>query len=227
MKIEILFSSVCVLLATLYVQGQEPNEGDVQFWNETKVYFKSYKKNEKKILQPHFIGVVRTGQNLKHFVQQRVGFGVDVRINKYLKFTPSYLYIAGQPIKNVQAFENRLRFDLTASKKWKNWAISDRNRYEHRRINNIGTANRYRNKIKLSYEFKNDEDKEIVTPFASTEPHYSFTKNVWSKNEAAIGVGKKFSKSTSAEFFYLLQNNKSTRLTRIHAIGVNLKFTVD
>ena len=223
---------MAILFSTAIVAAQEPNEGDIEFRHETKVYFLPYKTTDssgksKKILEPHLIGVIRIGQDVRHFVNERIGFGVDVRLNKYLKFTPSYLYIAEQKTKNAKAFEHRLRFDLTATKKWTNFGLSNRNRVERRLKHSKDDVTRYRNKTTLSYVIKNDKEQEIVTPFVSVEPHYDFQKKEWSRNELVGGIGKKFNKNLSAKFFYLLQNNTGSTLKRRNAFGVNLKVTID
>ncbi len=83
------------------------------------------------------------------------------------------------------------------------------------------------NKTKVTYQIRNDKEKEIVTPFFSVEPHYDFQKEEWSRNETALGVGKKFNKNLSGEFFYLLRNNTGNTLKRVNVFGVNLKITLD
>lgn len=232
MKIKIVLLIVIIFAISGFVSAQEPNEGDIQVWNETKVYFLPYEKADKNgkketVLAPHLIGALRIGQDVKHFVSERVGFGVDIKLNKYFQFTPSYLYVAEQATKNKKAFEHRLRFDLTASKKWTNFGFSNRNRVERRLKNNSSDSTRYRNKSKLTYVVRNDKEQEIVTPFVSTEPYYDFAKKEWSRNEFSVGVGKKINKNLSGEFFYLLQNNTGNTLKRVNAFGVNLKIKLD
>lgn len=213
------------------VHGQEPNEGDIQVWNETKVYFPSITKtdkdgNKKKVITPFVMGTLRIGQDVRHFVSERIGFGFDVPINKYFKFTPSYYYIAEQPIKNAKSFEHRLRFEVTGEKKWKTFSISDRNRVEYRIRHSRGDSVRYRNKFKLKVPVKN-EGKEMFSVFAATEPFYDFRAKEFSRNELSGGIEKKFTKNASAEFFYMLQNNTGSRLRNVNIVGVNLKFTID
>ncbi|NNE65284.1 MAG: DUF2490 domain-containing protein [Pyrinomonadaceae bacterium] len=231
MKLKILAIFACVLLGVTPGIGQEPEEGDIQFWNETKVYFGSYKKTDKngkkqKIVSPFIMGTLRLGQDVKHFVNERAGFGFDVRLNKYFKFTPSYYYVAEQKVKNSKSFEHRLRFAITASKKWKNFGLSTRGRVEHRIKNSKSNTTRFRNKTKLTIPVRKD-DKEVVTPFVANEPFYSFDKKEWVRNEFSAGVSKKWTKKFATEFFYLMQANKGNTLKRVNAVGVNLKITLD
>lgn len=37
---------VILLTSSICVSSQEPNEGDIQVWNETKIYFKSITKKD-------------------------------------------------------------------------------------------------------------------------------------------------------------------------------------
>lgn len=231
MKKYLLFAVIFIAAAT-GVYTQEPNEGDIQIWNETKIYFKSIKKKDKngedkKFISPYVMGTLRIGQDVRHFVSQRIGFGFDVQLNKYLKLTPSYYYVNEQPTKNAKSIEHRPRIELTAEKKWSKFSLSNRNRFEFRIRHNRGDSIRYRNKTTLKIPIKNSDGKEIVTPFISEEPFYDFQKKEWSRNEFSAGIGKKFTDKFSADFFYLLQNNTGNTLKRINAFGVNLKITVD
>ncbi len=211
---------------------QEPNEGDIQFWNETKVYFKSIEKTDskgkkQKFVSPFVMGTIRIGQDVRHFVSERIGFGFDVRLNKYFTVTPSYYYIAEQPTKNAKSIEHRLRIEVTAEKKWKKFSLSNRNRIEHRLRNNRNDSTRFRNKTKIKIPINNSEGEEIIAPFISNEPFYDFSRKEWSRNEFSAGIGKKFTDKASGEFFYMLQNNTGNTLKRVNIFGVNLKFTID
>ncbi|MEZ5347133.1 MAG: DUF2490 domain-containing protein [Pyrinomonadaceae bacterium] len=221
-----------VVSASICVYSQEPNEGDIQFWNETKVYFKSVSRTDsngkkQKFISPFVMGTLRVGQNVRHFVGERIGFGFDVQLNKHFKLTPSYYYIADQVVKNSKAFEHRLRIEITGEKKWDKISLSNRNRFERRIRHGRNDSTRYRNKTKVAFPIKNSNGGEIITPFIADEPFYDFAKKEWSRNELSAGIGKKLSKSASAEFFYMLQNNTGNTLKRVNIFGVNLKFTVD
>ncbi|MGI8543515.1 MAG: DUF2490 domain-containing protein [Aridibacter sp.] len=217
-----------VLLATpTSVHTQEPNEGDIQVWNETKVYFKTIKKDGKKLISPYVMGTLRIGQDVRHFVSERIGVGFDVQLNKYFKLTPSYYYIAEQPTKNKKSIEHRIRLDFEGEKKWSKFSFSNRNRVEHRLRFGRDNSTRYRNKTKFKYPIKNSDGKEIVTSFVANEPYYEFSAKRWTRNEFSAGIGKKFTRKSSGEFYYLLQNNVGNTLKRVNVFGVNVKFTID
>ncbi len=221
------------LISTMAVSaaGQEGNETDGQFWNETKLYLPSFEVTEddgskRKVATPFIMGTIRIGQNFRHFVSERIGFGVDIPINKNWKFTPSYYYIAEQPVRNSRSFEHRLRFEVTGEKKWKNLSISDRNRIEYRIRHNRGDSVRYRNKFKVKIPVRHN-DNELFSVFVADEPFYDFRAKEFSRNEFSAGVEKKFTPKASAEFFYMLQSNTGSRLKSVNIAGINLKFTID
>jgi hypothetical protein len=209
----------------------DPPEDDVQFWNETTVSAPLLKKKDENGKDVEKIGVfvfgnLRVGRNVSRPVDERIGAGLDFYVNKYLTFSPSYLYSAAQPYKGRKEFEHRVRFDLTAGKSWSKFSIKDRNRVEYRIRHSRSDSVRYRNRITLSVPVKKD-DKEIFTPFVADEVYYDFSEKEWSRNEFSAGISKKFNKNYSADFFYLLRNNTGNVLKRINVFGVNLKIKID
>ncbi len=229
----IIFGAIIFVFTVNVFSQTSPNEHDTQFWNETTVSFpllkvkdKSGKETEK--LSGFVNGALRLGQNAKHFIDERIGFGIEYKINNYFSFSPSYLYRAAQPTKNKKEYEHRLRFDLNVEKKWKYFSLKDRNRIEHRIRNSKDDTTRYRNKIQLKVPVKYSDGKELFTPFVADEPYYDFKQHRWFRNELSAGISKKVTKSTTVELFYMLQNNRNvTTLKKLDIIGVNLKFKID
>lgn len=219
-----LFSIAFLILVIVSVNAQSAPERDNQFWNETTVSFPVEGTDNK--LSLFINGNVRIGQNVKHFIDERIGGGFDYKINKNFTYSTSYLYRAGQPFKNKKEYEHRLRFDLTFENKWKNFSIKDRNRVEYRIRHSRKDSVRYRNKIQLKISIKKN-DKEIFAPFVADEPYYDFSVNKFSRNEFSTGISKKFNKNFSADFFYMLQNNRGSSFKYVNIGGINLKFTVD
>lgn len=229
-KFFICFFAAVILFST-DVFSQKAPKRDFQFWNDTQVSFpliKTKNKNNKEIEKLSFFvsGTLRVGRNISHFVDERIGAGFDIYINKYVSLTPSYLYRAGQPFAGRKEYEHRLRFDASLEKKWTDFSIKDRNRIEYRIRNSRPDSVRYRNKIQLKIPVKND-GKEIFAPFIATEPFYDFQAKHWTRNEFSAGISKKFTPNASADFFYLLQINRGNAFKTVNVIGVNLKFKVD
>ncbi len=222
----IIFLNLIFAVPT-FCQTTSP-KNDFQIWNDTQLIIPLKKSEDKKTERVSliFYGTLRGGKNQKSLIDERVGVGFEFRLNRFLTFTPSVLYRAGQPSEGKKEYESRLRFDVGIEKKFKYFSIKDRNRIEHRFRNSTKDSTRYRNKFQLTIPVKNDK-KEIFAPFVATEPFYEFQSKHWTRNELTIGIAKKFNPNFSAEFFYLLQNNRGNTLKYVNAIGINLKIKID
>jgi hypothetical protein len=208
-----------------------PDNNDIQFWNETQVIFPVIKKKDDagkttEKLSFFINGNLRIGQNIRHFADERVGFGFIYRQNKYLTFTPSYIYIAQQPVAHRSLFESRLRFAVGLENRWKKFSVDDRNLVEYRFRNNSADSVRYRNKLRFVYPVKKD-DKELFAPFAANEVFYDFRAKAFSRNELSFGITRRLNPNISADFFYLWQVNKTGSPRKLNVIGVNLKIKID
>lgn len=203
-------------------------EKDFQVWNETQVFVPLKKSKDKKTEQVSliFYGLLRGAKYRNGLFDERIGVGFEFKIKPYLTLTPSYIYRAGQPLAGKKEYESRLRFDVQFEKKFRHFSLKDRSRVEHRFRNSKADSTRYRNKFQFTVPVKKG-DKEIFAPFVATEPFYEFQSKHWTRNELSFGIGKKFNSNVSAEFFYLLQNNRGNTLKYVNVAGVNLKFKID
>jgi len=212
-------------------QTASDNNNDIQFWNETQVVFPVVKKKDasgKTVEKLSFFlnGNLRFGQNIRHFADERIGLGFTYRQNKYLTFTPSYIYIAQQPAPGRRAFESRLRFAVGIENRRKKFSVDDRNLIEYRFRNNSANSVRYRNKLRVVYPVKKN-DKELFAPFVADEVFYDFRAKAFSRNEFSFGITRRLSPAVSADFFYLGQVNKTGSPRNLNVIGVNLKIKLD
>jgi hypothetical protein len=228
MRLNRTFATLLTLLSAGIVAGQSTPPGtDFQIWNETTFSLPVVKTKDETgksfdRLSLLFITSLRLGQNRLAPVDERVGGGFDVVLNKHFNFSPTYLYIAGQPARGRKEFEHRLRFEVTYNHKFKHFTIKDRNRVEYRVRHSRSDSVRYRNRFTLSVPVTRD-GKELVTPFISTEPYYDFTAERWSRNDFSPGIAKKFTDKLSGEFFYLWRHNRTGRPADVHGLGFNLK----
>jgi hypothetical protein len=217
-----------LLVAVGSASGQSsPPDTDFQIWHETTFVLPVVKAKDDKgksfdRLSLLFIGSLRLGQNRLAPVDERVGGGFDLVLNKHFNITPTYLYIAGQPARGRREFEHRLRFEATYSHKFKHFAIKDRNRVEYRIRNSRSDSVRYRNKFTFSVPWNRDT-KEVITPYIATEPYYDFTAEEWSRNDLSFGFTKKLSDKVSGDFFYNWRHNRRGLPGDVHAVGFNLK----
>jgi hypothetical protein len=222
---------ILLFLCSLPGLSQVSDINDVQFWNETQVIFPVIKKKDNagkttEKLSFFLNGNLRIGQNIRHFADERIGFGFTYRQNKYLTFTPSYIYIAQQPVAHRSLFESRLRFAVGIENHWKKFAVDDRNLVEYRFRNNSADSVRYRNRLRFVYPVKKD-GKEIFAPFAVNELYYDFRAKAFSRNEISLGVTRKLTPNISTDLFYLWQVNKTSIPRKLNVIGVNLKIKID
>ena len=204
---------------------------DYQFWHETQVSVPLVKteddsgKSTDKLLL-FLNGNLRFGENISRLSDKRIGFGFDYKYNKYVSFTPSYLYIAQKAANGDRQYESRLRFAVNLGKSWKRFSLDDRNLVEYRLRNNNANSARYRNRIRFVYPVKKDE-KEIFAPFTANEIFYDFRAKTFSRNEFSVGLNRKLNSNLSADFFYLWQTNKSGSPKNVNVFGVNLKIRID
>ena len=205
-----------------------PPESDFQFWSETTIAIPLKKSKDKKSERVSLMlyGTLRASRHLKDFVDKRFGTGFEFRFNKYLTFTPNYLYIADRTVRGVRTYESRFRFDLGLEKKFKNFTLKNRHRVEHRIRYSRPDSTRYRNRFQVFVPIKKD-DKEIFSPFVSIEPYYEFQTKHWTRNELMLGISKKFNSNVTADFYYMLQNNRGNTLRYVNITGVNFKFKID
>lgn len=218
-----------ILIGCGLVVAQQPVR-DFQIWSETtfvKPILKTKDKKGKDVarLSLIFFGTLRLGQNRLYPVDRRVGAGFDLRLNENFSITPTYLYGSGEPIRGIDVFEHRIRFDLTYARKWKKVAIKNRNRVEYRARHAKPDIVRFRNKFTFQIPVKKGGEEWFV-PFVASEPYYDFSAKSWNSHEFSAGISKKLSDKISAEFFYVHRNNKAPVLKHINGVGANFKIVL-
>lgn len=219
-----IVSVAFIILTAISVKTQSAPERDTQLWNEFTVSIPI--KNTEDRLSVFVSGGLRIGQNLRHFIDERISAGFEYKFNKNISYSSSYLYRAGQPFKNRKEYEHRVRFDFSIENKWKNFSLKDRNRVEYRIRHSRSDSVRYRNKIQLKIPVKKD-GRELFAPFAAEEVYYEFSVKKFIRNEFSAGISKKFNKNFSADFYYILQNNRGNSFKYVNIGVVSLKYTVD
>ena len=226
-----LFLLIFTIFTCLSQVLSQSSETDNQFWHETQLNFPLVKtkddSGETTDKLSFFInGNLRAGRNVSRLTEERIGFGFDYRHNKYVSFTPSYIYIASQPETSSKQYESRLRFAVNLEKSWKRFSIDDRNLVEYRLRNSSSDSVRYRNRLRFTYPVKKDK-KELFVPFAANEIYYDFQEKAFSRNEFSLGLSRKLSSNVTTDFFYLLRTNNSGSPKRLNVFGINLTIKVD
>lgn len=230
MKLSIFF--VILLFSSSFFSQTVSPRNDTQFWNETQLIvplIKAKDSNNKEFDRVSLLinGTMRVGQNWQQLVDERIGFGFDFKVNKFLTLSPAYLYRADQPYQGKSERESRLRFAVSLEKKFDKFSLKNRNLIERRfRYRNVGDSTRYRNKLLFAIPVLKNK-KELFSPFIADEVFYDFSAKKWTRNELSIGITKKFTNNFSADFFYLYQRNTGNILKNINALGINFKIKID
>jgi hypothetical protein len=231
MKKPLLLLLVSICLSPALAQTSETDNLDNQFWNETQLVFPLVKKEDESgetidKLSLFVNGNLRFGRNISRLTDRRIGFGFDYILNKYVSFTPSYIYIAQQSAAGAQEYESRLRFAANLENSWEKFSLDDRNLVEYRFRNNRSDSVRYRNRLRFRYPIKKD-NKELFVPFAANEIYYDFQAKTFSRNEFSVGASRKLNSNITADFFYLLRRNKNDSPKQLNVFGVNLTIEID
>lgn len=228
----ILFTCIIFLSPTFSQEtnSEPPNESEFNIWSDASVTIplvKGEDKNGKSFdkVNIYFNTTLRLGRDNLRPIDERVGVGMNFRVNKYVTLNPDVFYQAQQPTAFSKGIQTRFRFAVKLNNSWKNFSISDRNQIEYRLRNSQKDDVRYKNKIRLDIPIRK-ENKEILKVFASDEPYYNITTKKITRNELFIGVSKKFNKNFTGELYYLLMNDRSFPKT-VNGVGVNFKFRVD
>lgn len=206
-------------------------ENDFQVWNDVTVGFpvvesKDAAGKQFDRLTLNLLGTLRLGQNRLAPVDERIGAGVDLFVNKYLTLGSSYLYIAAQPGRARREFEHRLRFEANLEKRFAAFALRSRSRMEYRIRHSRSDSVRFRNRFMLRVPVR-ENGKELFVPFVATEPYYGFTEKRWTRNDFTAGISRRLATNVTAEFYYLWRHTFQGRPVNVHAIGTSFRFRVD
>jgi hypothetical protein len=226
----ILFLPIYFVFFTSVYSQEPPNEKEFNIWSDASVTIPIVKGEDKSgksfdKINIFFNTTLRLGRDSMRPIDERVGVGMNFRVNKYITLTPDIFYQAQQPTAFSKGTQTRFRFAVSAQNKWSKFSISDRNQIEYRLRNNQKDDVRYKNLIRLNVPI-NKDNKEVVTFFTSNEPYYNITTKKFTRNELFIGFSKTFNKNFKGELYYLLMNDRSFPKT-VNGVGVNFKFRVD
>jgi len=225
-----IFSSALLTTVVLCVlstaQAQTPKT-DFQIWNETNFVLPVVRSNDEHgktvdRLSLLLLTNLRLGQNRATPVDERIGLGLEIPLNKYFTFTPAYLYVATQPGRFRREFEHRIRFELGFAYKFSRFTFKNRSRIEYRVRNSNEDTVRYRNQFSIHVPVRRN-DKELFVPFVSTEPYYDFTLKRWTRNDFAVGITRKLNERVTAMFFTGWRHNVFGLPKDVFPVGVNLK----
>lgn len=206
----------CFLFFSAVVFGQV-DHSDNQQWNEVQVAIPLTKTIDFNVL-----GTLRFGRDITQPVYERLGLGATFRLSQHLSFSPDYVYIGTQPVKDRRGWESRFSLPLTLRFNAGAFRFSDRNQFEHR-IRHPGTSsNRYRNKFQVEHPLGAKDWR--LSWFASDEVFYDWAIDRWVRNRFSIGVIKVFNKHFTQDLYYLRQNDGVSVPGDLNVLGTGLRF---
>jgi Protein of unknown function (DUF2490) len=168
------------------------------------------------------LGTLRLGRDITRPVDERLGLGATFRFGQHLSFSPNYLYIGTQPVKNRRGWESRLSLPVTLRFNAGAFRLSDRNLLE-RRIRRPGiNTTRYRNKFQVEHPL-GAKDWQLSW-FAAEEVFYDWAIDRWVRNRFSLGVIKVFNKHFTQDLYYLRQNDGVSVPGDLNVIGTALRF---
>ncbi|MCP9495608.1 MAG: DUF2490 domain-containing protein [Pyrinomonadaceae bacterium MAG19_C2-C3] len=209
---------VLLLIQPCIARAQTAPRSDTQSWNDVQLTIPLNRQFDF-LISTQF----RAGDNLRRFVDERGGFGLNYKPSKYLTLSPSYLYAAMQQSRTQRSHENRLSFAATVTlPKLKAFTLTDRNLFERRLRSFAADATRYRNRVQVEHPARIYDFKFNVV--VSDEVFYDSSVRAWSRNRFQIGMNRKLNKHLIGEIYYMRQSDAVTTPGDINVLGTFLRF---
>jgi Protein of unknown function (DUF2490) len=154
---------------------------------------------------------------LKPVLRRHLREEPDVYRNRYLTFSAGYRYRTGlagssSPRENRGILELTWRYPLPS-----HLVISDRNRGEFRFIQGQPFSTRYRNRLRLEYDFEHGRFE--CTPYVDFEIFYDTRFDLWTTERYESGVQLPLGLHIVLEPYYLRQNASHSSLQHVNAFG--------
>ena len=207
---------LCIFCPSAFFAQTNAPRSDNQLWNDLQINVPIDEQFELV-----FQTSLRLGADVSRPVDERIGVGVSFKLNKYLSFTPGYLYIAAQPVKGRRTFEHRPQFIANVKLPFKNFAISNRSFYEYRFRNSRSDSSHYRNRILFERPVK--IGSRTFTPYIADEFWYDFRIKDWNRNRFFAGVTKRLNKNLAADIFYMRQSDKRATPGDLNVVRFGLR----
>ncbi len=163
--------------------------------------------------------------------------GIDYKVNKFLKISPTYRTIQKKRLDGNYSYRHRLMLDVTVKKKIKKITLSERVRYQ------IEVQDFYTSKkgkfpeqyLRLKTDVKYDIDKKI-TPYYSIEFRYQTRNprgdgpvydNGFHRVRNVLGAEYEINKKNSINLYYLFQTEFDISTPEsIYILGIGYSLTI-
>lgn len=207
---------VILLVAGIAVAqtGSQPPRGDIQLWNDAWL-IAPLKPQADLVVS----GTIRFGGNVSQLIDERVGVSFNIKANKFLTLTPTWLYIAQQPVgQSGSRYETRLNFAATVTVPLGKFLFSDRNQFERRLLHARDDTTRYRNRVQIERPLTWGDAK--FQPYASYEIFYDSGAHAWTRHRFIAGVNKPLDKHLTVDVYYVHQQDGFVSRGNWRAIGL-------
>lgn len=203
-----------------------PFFGYTQVVNDAKLWTTFSIEKDIKNLSFSFGLENRMGENFTHAEKTLAELGVEYEIIKNLSGGINYRFEKANEYKD-HSFDLRHRFDLILGYQYKvkDFKFKYRIKYQTKTDpRGKPNSNYIRNKLTLEYKIENK--KNDIKPFASFELYYRLN-NRYEPNRTRTSLGAKvdLTKKSSIKFFYTFENRFNTKNLRYnHIYGVGYSF---
>lgn len=226
-KIILLFSGIFLL--SLVCISQPSN--DAGLWTTLTIQ-KPINKKVTFVIDQEF----RLKENFQRINLFYTNIGVDYKLSKSIKISPTYRAIQKKRLEGTYSFRHRLMLDVTLKKKFTKLTLSERVRYQAE-VQDFNTSK----KGKLAEQFlrfKTDlkySATEKITPYISCELRYQIRaprgdgplyNNAFHRIRNVLGAEYQINKKNSMEVYYQFQteyNISSPESTYIIGIAYKLE----
>ena len=189
---------------------------DTQLWHDLQLSFDVHHRVELIAMTG-----VREGGNVSQVIQDRIGGGLSLRLNKFLSLSPMFALIDQRPTRGQHGLEKRVWLDATVALPAAKWLITNRNRIERRFQEQEAT--RYRNRVQVERPLKLGGFH--LKLFASEEIFHSWSGEDRTRLRLTAGGTKKLGERTSLDVYFTRQRAGGIfdETTNYNAIGTTLK----
>lgn len=227
-KFTLLFLAICCFI--LPSMAQQSN--DAGMWTTLSLQH-PFNKKIALVIDQEF----RLKENYQRINLFYTNIGIDYKLNKFIKISPTYRSIQKKRLEGTYSFRHRLMLDVTAKKKLKKFTISERIRYQ------IEVQDFYTSKKgKLAEQFlrlKTDlkyNATEKITPYISCEFRYqihaprgdgSLYDNAFHRVRNVLGLEYEINKKNAVNLYYLFQTEfdiSTPESIYILGLGYTLEF---
>jgi hypothetical protein len=219
---------VCMLYALL----GNAQTGDAGMWNTLTIQHPLTKKISLVIDQEF-----RLKENYQRINLFYTNIGIDYKLTKFLKISPTYRTIQKKRLDGTYSFRHRLMLDVTLKKKFKKFTLSERVRYQAE-VQDFYTSRKGKlveQFLRLKTDFKYPATEKI-TPYISCELRYQIRSprgdgplynNKFHRVRNVLGVEYEINKKNAINLYYVIQSEFGISTPEsIYILGIGYTLTI-